>query len=112
MKHEHKPEIREDEHSHGHSHGHSHNHSRVHKGAERKRLMASSMYTLTAHVTVEPDTNIESIAELRKEIETFLCDEYRINHTALQFESSGPCCDDTHPEGECQMPADHIENAT
>ncbi len=74
--------------------------------------ITSSMYSLTAHATVEPETSIKSIGGLREKIETFLCDEYRIGHTALQFESSGPCCDETHPEGESCIGAEPAENKT
>ena len=63
--------------------------------------ITSGMYSMTAHVTVAPDTTVGELEQFRGRIERFMLDAFRIGHTAFQFESAGACCGDRPAEGSC-----------
>ncbi|MHC4661739.1 MAG: cation diffusion facilitator family transporter [Planctomycetota bacterium] len=67
--------------------------------------ITSGMYSMTAHVTVDPDISVENLEKTRGGAEKFLIESYRIGHTTFQFESR-TCCGgehdhDGHDHGEC-----------
>ena len=59
--------------------------------------ITSGMYAMTAHVGIESAASVEDIEELRRRLEGFIEERFRIGHTVLQFESSDTCCRD-NPE--------------
>ena len=69
--------------------------------------ITSGMYAMTAHATVEPETTVERLEEIRAHMESFVREAFRIGHTAFQFESAGPCCADQFADGSCCVDVGH-----
>ena len=53
--------------------------------------ITGGMYTMTAHVAVDLHTTIEQMEDLRTRMESLVRQDFRIGHTAFQFESIDSC---------------------
>ena len=51
--------------------------------------ITSSMYALTAHVALAPETTVGGAERLRVGLERFVAERFRIRHAIFQFESEG-----------------------